>query len=46
MILAWPRRLSTVTTHSVFGEAFAKSSLKEFSDSRSIGAKLGFSVKW
>ncbi|TPL46707.1 autotransporter outer membrane beta-barrel domain-containing protein [Mesorhizobium sp. B2-4-2] len=32
--------------YTVFGEAFAKSSLKEFGDSRSIGAKLGFSVKW
>lgn len=32
--------------YTVSGEAFAKSSLKEFSDSRSIGAKLGFSVKW
>ncbi|TPI99681.1 autotransporter outer membrane beta-barrel domain-containing protein [Mesorhizobium sp. B2-8-1] len=32
--------------YTVFGEAFARSSLKEFGDSRSIGAKLGFSVKW
>ncbi|CDX29442.1 Outer membrane autotransporter barrel domain (modular protein) [Mesorhizobium sp. ORS 3359] len=32
--------------YTVFGEAFAKSSLKNFGDSRSIGAKLGFSVKW
>ncbi|WP_181172814.1 autotransporter-associated beta strand repeat-containing protein [Mesorhizobium sp. B2-1-5] len=32
--------------YTVFGEAFAKSSLKEFGDSRSIGAKLGLSVKW
>ncbi|MDG4875023.1 autotransporter outer membrane beta-barrel domain-containing protein, partial [Mesorhizobium sp. WSM4935] len=32
--------------YTVFGEAFAKSSLKEFGDSRSIGAKLGFNVKW
>ncbi|WP_214473768.1 autotransporter outer membrane beta-barrel domain-containing protein [Mesorhizobium sp. dw_380] len=32
--------------YMVSGEAFAKSSLKEFGDSRSIGAKLGFSVKW
>ncbi|MDX8497990.1 autotransporter outer membrane beta-barrel domain-containing protein [Mesorhizobium sp. VK4C] len=32
--------------YTVFGEAFAKSSLKNFGDSRAIGAKLGFSVKW
>lgn len=32
--------------YTVFGEASAKSSLKNFGDSRSIGAKLGFSVKW
>lgn len=32
--------------YTVFGEAFAKSSLKEFGDSRSIGAKLGLSVNW
>ncbi|MBZ9738665.1 autotransporter-associated beta strand repeat-containing protein [Mesorhizobium sp. CO1-1-4] len=32
--------------YSVFGEATAKSSLKDFGDSRSIGAKLGFNVKW
>ncbi|WP_181181039.1 autotransporter-associated beta strand repeat-containing protein [Mesorhizobium sp. B2-4-3] len=32
--------------YMVFGEAFAKSSLKNFGDSRTIGAKLGFSVKW
>jgi fibronectin-binding autotransporter adhesin len=32
--------------YTVFGEAFAKSSLKDFADSNSIGAKLGFSVKW
>ncbi|WP_404924865.1 autotransporter-associated beta strand repeat-containing protein [Mesorhizobium sp. ORM16] len=32
--------------YTVFGEAFARSSLKEFGDSRSIGAKLGFSVSW
>ncbi|SFO35689.1 outer membrane autotransporter barrel domain-containing protein [Mesorhizobium sp. NFR06] len=32
--------------YMVFGEAFAKSSLKDFAGSRSIGAKLGFSVEW
>ncbi|MCA0014763.1 autotransporter-associated beta strand repeat-containing protein [Mesorhizobium sp. B292B1B] len=32
--------------YAVSGEAFAKSSLKDFSDSNSIGAKLGFSLKW
>ncbi|MBZ9921531.1 autotransporter outer membrane beta-barrel domain-containing protein, partial [Mesorhizobium sp. BR1-1-7] len=32
--------------YTVSGEAFAKSSLKEFGDSNSIGAKLGLSVKW
>ncbi|TIS51156.1 autotransporter outer membrane beta-barrel domain-containing protein [Mesorhizobium sp.] len=32
--------------YTVFGEAFAKSSLKNFGDSRAIGAKLAFSVKW
>ncbi|WP_246681601.1 autotransporter-associated beta strand repeat-containing protein [Mesorhizobium sp. B2-4-3] len=32
--------------YMVFGEAFAKSSLKNFGDSRTIGAKLGFSVRW
>ncbi|WP_181175673.1 autotransporter-associated beta strand repeat-containing protein [Mesorhizobium sp. B2-3-4] len=32
--------------YAVFGEAFARSSLRDFGDSRSIGAKLGFNVKW
>ncbi|TPO08124.1 autotransporter outer membrane beta-barrel domain-containing protein [Mesorhizobium sp. B1-1-5] len=32
--------------YTVYGEAFAKSSLKNFGDSRAIGAKLGFSVRW
>ncbi|MDX8500763.1 hypothetical protein RFM99_20390 [Mesorhizobium sp. VK4C] len=31
--------------YTVFGEAVAKSSLKESGDSRAIGAKLGFSMK-
>ena len=32
--------------YTAFGEAFAKSSLRNFGDSRAIGAKLSFSVKW
>ncbi|TPJ22712.1 autotransporter outer membrane beta-barrel domain-containing protein [Mesorhizobium sp. B2-8-3] len=32
--------------YMVYGEAFAKSSLKNVGDSRAIGAKLGFSVRW
>ncbi len=32
--------------YSVYGEAFAKTSLKDFGDSNSIGGKIGFSVKW
>jgi outer membrane autotransporter protein len=32
--------------YAVNGEAFARASLKDFGDSDTIGAKLGFSVKW
>lgn len=32
--------------YAVNGEAFARASLKDFGDSNTIGAKLGFSVKW
>ncbi|MBZ9811080.1 autotransporter outer membrane beta-barrel domain-containing protein, partial [Mesorhizobium sp. ESP-6-2] len=32
--------------YAVFGEATAKTSLEKFGDSNSIGAKLGFSVRW
>ncbi|MBZ9709428.1 autotransporter-associated beta strand repeat-containing protein [Mesorhizobium sp. ESP7-2] len=32
--------------YAVFGEAIAKTSLQKFGDSNSIGAKLGFSVRW
>ncbi|MBZ9706309.1 autotransporter outer membrane beta-barrel domain-containing protein [Mesorhizobium sp. ESP7-2] len=32
--------------YAVFGEAIAKTSLEKFGDSNSIGAKLGFSVRW
>ncbi len=32
--------------YAVRGEAFARTSLRDFGDSRAIGAKLGFSVKW
>ncbi len=32
--------------YAVNGEAFARTSLKDFGDSNAIGAKVGFSVKW
>ncbi|MGZ2426290.1 autotransporter family protein [Rhizobium laguerreae] len=32
--------------YSAHGEAFARTSLKDFGDSNAIGAKIGFSVKW
>ncbi|KQV79280.1 autotransporter outer membrane beta-barrel domain-containing protein [Rhizobium sp. Root1220] len=32
--------------YALNGEAFARTSLKDFGDSNSIGAKVGFSVKW
>ncbi|MDQ0134220.1 fibronectin-binding autotransporter adhesin [Neorhizobium galegae] len=32
--------------YAVHGEAFARTSLKDFGGSNSIGAKVGFSVKW
>ncbi|MCG7504703.1 hypothetical protein [Mesorhizobium retamae] len=32
--------------YAVHGEALARTSLEHFGDSKSIGAKLGFSVKW
>ncbi|MBV2144988.1 autotransporter-associated beta strand repeat-containing protein [Falsochrobactrum sp. TDYN1] len=32
--------------YALYGEALAKTSLKDFGDSKSIGAKLGFMVKW
>ncbi|MGR9205171.1 autotransporter family protein [Rhizobium leguminosarum] len=32
--------------YALNGEAFARTSLKDFGDSNAIGAKVGFSVKW
>ncbi|WP_458395534.1 autotransporter family protein [Rhizobium ruizarguesonis] len=32
--------------YAAHGEAFASTSLKDFGDSNTIGAKIGFSVKW
>ncbi|MDC9832600.1 autotransporter outer membrane beta-barrel domain-containing protein [Rhizobium binxianense] len=32
--------------YAVNGEAFARTSLKDFGDSNAFGAKVGFSVKW
>lgn len=32
--------------YAVHGEAFARTSLKNFGDSNTIGAKVGFSMKW
>ncbi|PWL18378.1 autotransporter outer membrane beta-barrel domain-containing protein [Falsochrobactrum shanghaiense] len=32
--------------YALYGEALAKTSLKDFGDSRSMGARLGFRVKW
>ncbi|MCG7508976.1 autotransporter-associated beta strand repeat-containing protein [Mesorhizobium retamae] len=32
--------------YAVYGEALVRTSLQDFGDSRSIGAKLGFSVRW
>ncbi|MEH7849933.1 autotransporter family protein [Rhizobium laguerreae] len=32
--------------YAAHGEAFARTSLKDFGDSNAIGAKVGFSVKW
>ncbi|HWK69173.1 MAG TPA: autotransporter-associated beta strand repeat-containing protein [Rhizobiaceae bacterium] len=32
--------------YTVYGEAFARTSLEDFGDSNAVGAKLGFSVKW
>jgi fibronectin-binding autotransporter adhesin len=32
--------------YSVYAEAFARTSLKDFGDSSAIGAKVGFNVKW
>ncbi|MBY5751500.1 autotransporter outer membrane beta-barrel domain-containing protein [Rhizobium leguminosarum] len=32
--------------YAVNGEAFARTSLKNFGDSNAVGAKVGFSVKW
>ena len=32
--------------YTVYAEAFARTSLKDFGDSNAIGAKVGFSVKW
>jgi fibronectin-binding autotransporter adhesin len=32
--------------YAVHGEAFANTSLKDFGDSKALGAKLGFSMKW
>ncbi|NNH85996.1 autotransporter outer membrane beta-barrel domain-containing protein [Rhizobium laguerreae] len=32
--------------YAAHGEAFARTSLKDFGDSNAIGAKIGFSVKW
>ncbi|MCV9942060.1 MULTISPECIES: autotransporter outer membrane beta-barrel domain-containing protein [unclassified Rhizobium] len=32
--------------YAVNGEAFARTSLKDFGDSNAVGAKVGFSVKW
>ncbi|MBY5747966.1 autotransporter outer membrane beta-barrel domain-containing protein [Rhizobium leguminosarum] len=32
--------------YAAHGEAFARTSLKDFGDSSAVGAKVGFSVKW
>ncbi|WP_245500449.1 autotransporter outer membrane beta-barrel domain-containing protein [Rhizobium leguminosarum] len=32
--------------YAAHGEAFARTSLKDFGDSSAVGAKIGFSVKW
>ena len=32
--------------YTLNGEAFARTSLKDFGDSNAIGVKVGFSVKW
>ncbi|UWU30727.1 autotransporter outer membrane beta-barrel domain-containing protein [Rhizobium sp. WSM1274] len=32
--------------YAAHGEAFARTSLKDFGDSNTIGAKIGFTVKW
>ncbi|WP_105440648.1 autotransporter outer membrane beta-barrel domain-containing protein [Neorhizobium sp. T25_13] len=32
--------------YTVYAEAFARTSLKDFGDSNAIGAKVGFSAKW
>ncbi|WP_246642746.1 autotransporter family protein [Rhizobium laguerreae] len=32
--------------YALNGEAFARTSLKDFGDSNAVGAKVGFSVKW
>jgi outer membrane autotransporter protein len=32
--------------YAVYGEAFARTSLKDFGDSNAVGAKVGLSVKW
>ncbi|MGR9246877.1 autotransporter family protein [Rhizobium leguminosarum] len=32
--------------YAAYGEAFARTSLKDFGDSNAFGAKVGFSVKW
>ncbi|NEH46767.1 autotransporter outer membrane beta-barrel domain-containing protein, partial [Rhizobium leguminosarum] len=32
--------------YAAHGEAFARTSLKDFGDSSAIGAKIGVSVKW
>lgn len=32
--------------YAVYGEAFARTSLKDFADSNAIGAKVGLSMKW
>ncbi|CDZ70794.1 Outer membrane autotransporter barrel domain-containing protein [Neorhizobium galegae bv. orientalis] len=32
--------------YAVYAEAFARTSLKDFGDSNTVGAKVGFSMKW